>query len=75
MVYKEYIIDNDMWLKQRKHIYHLMGKDSNTLVCVASYSLKTKRLIIKDAPSSLPPEHILREFIQYCENKEVKEDG
>lgn len=74
MVYKEYIIENDMWYKQRKHIYHLMGKEVNKLVCVASYSLKTKRLIVKDAPNSLPPEHILGEFIMHCENKGVKDE-
>lgn len=75
MIHAHYVIENDMWYKQRKHIYHLMRNDTNKLVCVASYSLKTKHLIIKDAPNSLPPEHILREFIQYCENKGVKEDG
>lgn len=69
MIYKEYTIDNDMWLRQRKHIYHLMGNDTNKLICVASYSLKTKRLIVKDAPNSLPPEHILRTFIQQCEGR------
>lgn len=70
--FKEYAIDNDMWLKQRKHIYHLMGLDGTGYYCVASYSLKTKRLIIKSANELIPPEHILREFITYCENKGEK---
>lgn len=70
MFYKQYTIENDMWLKQRKHIYHLMGVSGNEVRPVASYSLKTKQLILKRANEIIPPEHILREFIEYCENKE-----
>ena len=42
--YESYNIDNDMWYKKRKHIYHLMGVyDSGRCACIiATYSLKTK---------------------------------
>ena len=29
MKYDSYSIDNDMWYKKRKHIYHLMGDIKN----------------------------------------------
>ena len=47
--YESYNIDNDMWYKKRKHIYHLMGVyDGGRCACIiATYSLKKKRLWIK----------------------------
>lgn len=69
MNFHEYGIDNDMWLKKREHIYYLMGIDKNIQYIVGSYSLKTKRLIIKHADDHIPAYHILKEFVEYCENK------
>lgn len=69
MYFKEYGIENDMWLKQRKHIYHLTVVDEGCIIIVATYSLKTKTLHIKQAQKHIPPTHILKEFVEYCENK------
>ena len=68
MFFKGYAIENDMWYKKREHIYYLMGIDKGECI-VATYSLKTKRLIIKCANELIPPTHILKEFVEYCENK------
>lgn len=68
MFFKEYGIENDMWYKKRKHIYYLMGIDKGECI-VATYSLKTKRLLIKCANEHIPPSHILKEFVDYCEKK------
>lgn len=65
----EYGIENDMWLKQRKHIYHLTLMDEGCLIIVATYSLKTKILQVKCANKHIPQTHILQEFVTYCENK------
>lgn len=69
MWFKEYGIENDMWLKQRKHIYHLTVIDDGCIIIVATYSLKTKTLQIKQANNHIPPQHILKQFVEYCENK------
>lgn len=74
-VYESYQIDNDMWYKKRKHIYHLIGiyKDSNCAFIIATYSLKTKRLLIKGANEHIPESNILKQFIEYAESKELQE--
>ena len=73
--YESYNIDNDMWYKKRKHIYHLMGVyDGGRCACIiATYSLKTKRLLIKDANKHIPESSILKQFVEYAENKELQE--
>ena len=70
--YESYNIDNDMWYKKRKHIYHLMGVyDGGRCACIiATYSLKTKRLLIKGANEHIPASNILKQFIEYAESKE-----
>lgn len=67
--YESYAIENDNIYKQRPHIYWLMGAKGNSLYAIASYSLKTKRLIIKCANEHIPPTHILQEFVYRCESK------
>ena len=73
--YESYNIDNDMWYKKRKHIYHLMGVyDGGRCACIiATYSLKTKRLLIKGANKHIPESSILKQFIEYAESKELQE--
>ena len=70
MEYKEYTIEPD-FIKQRKHIYYLGAfvKDKNEEHILASYSLKTKQLLVKAANSHIPPTHILNEFVEFCERK------
>ena len=68
--YAGYQIDNDMWYKKRKHIYYLMGIYNGNCACViATYSLKTKRLLIKYANEHIPESKILKQFIEYAESK------
>lgn len=69
MNFTKYGIENDMWYKKREHIYYLMGIDVGAEYIVATYSLKTKRLLIKYANECIPATHILREFVDYCEKK------
>lgn len=72
--YESYKIDNDMWYK-RKHIYHLIGVyDGGRWACIiATYSLKTKRLLIKGANKHIPESSILKQFVEYAESKELQE--
>ena len=73
--YESYSIDNDMWYKKRKHIYQLMGiyNDGCCACIIATYSLKTKRLLIKCANEHIPESRILKQFIEYAESKELQE--
>ena len=73
--YDSYSIDNDRWYKKRKHIYHLMGLYNNgRCACIiATYSLKTKRLLIKHADEHIPESRILKQFVEYAESKELQE--
>ena len=76
--YDSYQIDNDMWYKKRKHIYHLLGDyndghDGRCACIIATYSLKTKRLLIKGANEHIPESKILKQFIEYAESKELQE--
>lgn len=72
--YKQYNIEPDIF-KQRKHLYYLgaLVEDKNEEHIIASYSLKTKQLLIKNANLHIPPEHILREFVETCELKGEKD--
>ena len=72
--YDSYQIDNDMWYKKREHIYHLLGSynEGRSACTIATYSLKTKRLLIKCANEHIPESRILKQFIEYAENKERK---
>ena len=73
--YSSYQIDNDMWYKKRKHIYHLLGvyNDGHCACIIATYSLKTKRLLIKGANKHIPESNILKQFVEYAESKELQE--
>lgn len=69
MKHDSYSLDNDMWYKKRKHIYYLLGNNGNCATIIATYSLKTKRLIIKCANEHIPATHILNQFVEYSESK------
>lgn len=74
MEYEQYTIEPDLF-KQRKHVYYLgaLVKGKNEEHIIASYSLKTKRLIIKNANSHIPQTKALKEFVEICERKELEE--
>ena len=57
--------------KHRKHIYYLEAQvgTTNQWNVIASYSLKTKHLLIKNANSHIPPSEVLRKFVEICEQK------
>ena len=67
--YESYQIDNDMWYKKRTHIYHLLGiyNDGHCACIIATYSLKTKRLLIKCANEYIPEIEILKHFVEFAE--------
>ena len=73
--YDSYSIDNDMWYKKRKHIYHLLGvyNKGNYACVIATYSLKTKRLLIKCANEYIPESSVLKQFVDYAESKELQD--
>ena len=60
--------------KKREHIYHLLGfYNEGRIACIiATYSLKTKRLLIKGANEHIPESRILKQFIEYAENKDIE---
>ena len=68
MKYTGYVINRDFF-KQRKHIYYLeaLVEDKNVGYIIASYSLKTKQLLIKGANSHIPQSEVLNEFVKICE--------
>ena len=70
MKYEKYVIEPDIF-KQRKHIYYLgaLVKDKNEEHIIASYSLKTKQLLIKNANLHIPQSKVLKEFVEICERK------
>ena len=74
MEYEQYIVEPDIF-KKRKHIYYLgaLVKGKNEEHIIASYSLKTKQLLIKNANSHIPQSEALKEFVEICERKELKE--
>lgn len=70
MEYEKYTIETDTF-KRRKHIYYLgaLVKGKNEEHIIASYSLKTKQLIIKNVDFHIPPSNVLKEFVKICEQK------
>ena len=70
MEYEKYTIEPDIF-KRRKHLYYLgaLVKGKNEEHIIASYSLKTKQLLIKIANLHIPPTEVLRKFVEICEQK------
>lgn len=74
MNYVSYFIDKD-FVKHRKHIWFLLGAVENGCAyVVASYSVKTKRLLIKCANEHIPTTKILQDFVSMCEKKGESND-
>lgn len=66
--FESYSIDKDIWTG-KPHLYYLLGVIGNCADVIASYSLKTKRLIIKGANEHIPTGDILERFVRYAEGK------
>lgn len=66
--FESYSVEKDLW-KDRPHLYYLLGVIGNCLYVIASYSLKTKRLIIKGANEHIPESRVLEQFVRYAEEK------
>lgn len=71
MKYSEFYIVKD-FIKHREHIYYLLGaeKGTNCHYVVASYSLKTKYLIVKDI-DIIGYNNVLVDFINIMKEKEI----
>ena len=63
--YCKFEVDRDIF-KGRKHIYYLMGVEEKTNHCyvIASYSIKTGQIILKDVENYIPTSEVLREFVK-----------
>lgn len=74
--YESYQIDNDVWYRKRNHIYYLLGvyNGGNCACIIATYSLRTKRLLIKCANEHIPESKILKQFIENAESKGLQGD-
>jgi len=70
MKYSQFSVEKDIF-KHREHIYFLVGheKGTNCGYVVASYSLKTKFLIVKDT-SIIGYNNVLVDFINIMKEKE-----
>ena len=66
--FESYSVDKDLW-KNRPHLYYLLGVIGNCEYVIASYSLKTKRLIIKGANEHIPEGGVLKQFVRYVEER------
>ena len=66
--FESYSVDKDLW-KNRPHLYYLLGVIGNCAYVIASYSLKTKRLIIKRANEHIPEGSVLEQFVRYVEER------
>ena len=70
--YNSFNYSRDFKVPQRPHLYYLLGRieATNSEYILASYSTKTKRLIIKDAASfdfKAPYGVMLNDFIEKVE--------
>ena len=70
--FESYSVEKDLW-KNKPHLYYLLGGIGNCLYVIASYSLKTKRLIIKGANEHIPESGVLEQFVRYVEEKRQEE--
>jgi len=68
--YDRFEVDRDIF-KGRKHIYYLMGVEEKTNHCyvVASYSIKTGQIILKDVENYIPTSEMLREFVRIAKER------
>lgn len=74
MKYKKFNAEKDIF-KHREHIYYLFGYEqgTNRAYVVASYSLKTKHLIVKDT-DIVGYNNVLVDFINIMKEKENKNE-
>ena len=66
--FESYSVEKDLW-KNKPHLYYLLGVIGNCAYVIASYSLKTKRLIIKGANEHIPESGVLEQFVRYVEER------
>ena len=66
--FESYYFEKDLW-KDRPHLFYLLGVIGNCAYVIASYSLKTKRLIIKGANEHIPESGVLEQFVRYVEER------
>lgn len=76
MKYDSYILERDIF-GHTKHLFYLCGyvKKENACYRIASYSLKTNKLMIKCASEHLPSQEILNDLIEYaykCKYQDAK---
>lgn len=65
--YDKYIIEHD-WIRGSQHLYYLCGyvEKENVCYCIASYSIKTDKLLIKCASKHIPNKDILEDFVKHA---------
>jgi len=67
-MYDNYYVDVDIF-KRRNHIFYLMGEKDQNWFVLASYSVKTDRLILKNASDFIPSNVVLKQFIFKAKTK------
>lgn len=70
----EYLTCEPDIFHQKPHIFYLMGNIQNTGYVIASYSIKTDKIILKDVSNFIPTTEVLNSFIALAKEK-YKEKG
>lgn len=69
--YEEYeilTVESDI-IKHRPHIFYLCGNIGNQGYIIASYSVKTDRLYLKDVSNFMPTQQHLIDFISIAKKR------
>ena len=76
MKYNTLFVDKD-FITHKKHLFYLLGnvECENTIYVIASYSVKTDKMILKDCSNFIPSQQNLIDFMElakkrYKENKD-----
>lgn len=70
MKYDALFVDND-FITHKKHLFYLVANASeeNCQYVVASYSVKTDKIIIKDCSNFIPSWQNLTDFVEIAKRK------
>ena len=73
--YNSLVVDKD-FITNKKHLFYLMGDvpEEGILYIIASYSVKTDRIILKDVSNFIPSQEALIQFVELVK-KRYKEQG
>ena len=72
--YTKFEVWNDWRTKYKFHLFHLMGleRGTNHLWPIASFSLKTNKIILKDVDNFIPTSGMLNQFMSIARDRANK---